>query len=159
MRSPPSVAKSSRLPSLLMPCSWQSCCQNCCPTLLPHWPAWSVMISLYGICISTGVHSYAFHCIPGVPRHGVKNWPMSRAPANALWAGFTRQVAKCLLPCLGTVIAPPPHRLSLSRGCHPDQLVIKIHKVLNATCYCASSSFILTSDFLWNPNMTWNNTV
>lgn len=33
MRSPPSVAKSSRLPSRLMPCSWHSCCQNCEPTV------------------------------------------------------------------------------------------------------------------------------
>jgi len=40
------VAKSSRMPSLLIPCSRQSCFQNSMPIWFPHWPTWRVMISL-----------------------------------------------------------------------------------------------------------------
>lgn len=40
------VAKSSRMPSLLIPCSRQSCFQNSIPIWLPHCPTCRVMISL-----------------------------------------------------------------------------------------------------------------
>lgn len=40
------VAKSSRMPSLLMPCSRQSCFQNSIPIWFPHCPTCRVIISL-----------------------------------------------------------------------------------------------------------------
>lgn len=40
------VAKSSRMPSLLIPCSRQSCFQNSIPIWFPHCPTCRVMISL-----------------------------------------------------------------------------------------------------------------
>lgn len=52
------VAKSSRRPSLPIPCPRQSCFQNSIPIWLPHCPIWMVMISATGTA-SVGVPSSA----------------------------------------------------------------------------------------------------
>lgn len=54
------VAKSSRMPSLLIPCSRQSCFQNSMPIWFPHCPTCNVMISR-GISLSLSFPHFLSH--------------------------------------------------------------------------------------------------